>query len=237
MRVEGLTVAGQLSPRSRRGVRDRLADAVREAGALALRDLPRRRSRRWTKGKAIRRSARPTSRSTICCASGSLGQCRTPAGCRRKPPTIRARLDARRVWIVDPIDGTRAFIAGRAGLDDLGRRWSSDGRRSLAALYAPVDRRVVPGRRRAAARRSTASPIAASAGDALAGARVAGPKRSLERLRGLEPADRRAAARSIRWRCGSRASRRARSTPPSPSATATTGTLRQPIFWCTKPAA
>ncbi len=40
-----------------------------------------------------------------------------------------------------------------------------------------------------------------------------------------------------RSRCASRASRRARSTLPLRRTTATTGTLRLPIFWCTKPAA
>ena len=34
------------------------------------------------------------------------------AGCRRKPPTARAA-SARRTFVVDPIDGTRAFLEGR----------------------------------------------------------------------------------------------------------------------------
>ena len=60
------------------------------------------------------------------------------AGCRRKPRTIRARLDARAVWIVDPIDGTRAYLAGRTD-------WAisvalvEDGRPVLAALYCAGD--------------------------------------------------------------------------------------------------
>ncbi len=39
----------------------------------------------------------------------------TMAGSRKRASTIRARLDKRLVWIVDPIDGTRSYLAG---LDD-----------------------------------------------------------------------------------------------------------------------
>ena len=31
-------------------------------------------------------------------------------GSRKSPPTIRARLTNTRVWIVDPIDGTKALV-------------------------------------------------------------------------------------------------------------------------------
>ena len=35
------------------------------------------------------------------------------AGCRKKASTTTARLGKELVWIVDPIDGTRAYLAGR----------------------------------------------------------------------------------------------------------------------------
>ena len=35
------------------------------------------------------------------------------AGCRRKASTTILRLGKKLVWIVDPIDGTRAYLAGR----------------------------------------------------------------------------------------------------------------------------
>ena len=38
-----------------------------------------------------------------------------PAGCRRKPWTTAARLGSRRVWVVDPIDGTRDYLRRRIG--------------------------------------------------------------------------------------------------------------------------
>jgi myo-inositol-1(or 4)-monophosphatase len=90
------------------------------------------------------------------------------------------RLAARRVWVVDPIDGTRAYIAGRAD-------WSisvalvEDGRPVAAALYAPVTDELFLAVAGGGATRNGAS-IQASAGDALDGARVGGPKRVLDRI-------------------------------------------------------
>jgi myo-inositol-1(or 4)-monophosphatase len=97
-----------------------------------------------------------------------------------------ARLGAKRVWIVDPIDGTRSFIAGRPD-------WTVsvalvEARRPVvAALYAPVSGEFF---RAAAGAGATCNgtPIAATAGDALAGARIAGPKGILDRLATLAPA-------------------------------------------------
>ena len=74
--------------------------------------------------------------------SGSPRRRRTSPGCRRRASTIRARLAARHVWIVDPIDGTRAYIAG---LPD----WAvsvalvADGRPIVACLFAPVERPIL----------------------------------------------------------------------------------------------
>ncbi|MEP7030558.1 MAG: 3'(2'),5'-bisphosphate nucleotidase CysQ [Pseudolabrys sp.] len=88
-------------------------------------------------------------------------------------------------WIVDPIDGTRAFING---LPD----WTisvalvDDGRPVLAAIYAPVTDEMFLAALSAGATRNGV-PIAASGGQRSGGARLAGPKRYLDQLSRLEP--------------------------------------------------
>jgi len=96
-----------------------------------------------------------------------------------------ARLSARYVWIVDPIDGTRAYLAG---LPD----WAvsvalvADGRPVTACLYAPVtDEFFMAVAGNGATRNGVA--IAASGGASIAQARIAGPKGLLERLAGVAP--------------------------------------------------
>jgi myo-inositol-1(or 4)-monophosphatase len=94
-----------------------------------------------------------------------------------------ARLAADRVWIVDPIDGTRAFLAG---LPDWGISVAlvEAGRPVLAAVYAPVTDEMFFATAGGGATRND-GPIAVTEGHALAGARVAGPERRLARLAGL----------------------------------------------------
>lgn len=48
-----------------------------------------------------------------------------------------ARLSCRRVWVVDPIDGTRAFVAGRDGFA-VSIALVEDGHPILGCLYAPL---------------------------------------------------------------------------------------------------
>jgi myo-inositol-1(or 4)-monophosphatase len=97
-----------------------------------------------------------------------------------------ARLAASRVWVVDPIDGTRSFIAGRPD-------WAIsvalvEGRRPVvAALYAPVSDEFFLAVAGAGATHNGA-PIAATAGGAIEGARIAGPKGFLDRLAAVVPA-------------------------------------------------
>jgi myo-inositol-1(or 4)-monophosphatase len=91
-----------------------------------------------------------------------------------------ARLSARRVWIVDPIDGTRAFLAGRAD-------WTvsvalvEDGRPIVAALYAPASEEFFLAAAGTSVTRNGLA-IRASTGEELAGARVSGPKRLVDQL-------------------------------------------------------
>ncbi len=91
-----------------------------------------------------------------------------------------ARLACRRVWVVDPVDGTRAFIAG---LPD----WCvvaalvEDGRPIAGALYAPATDELFAAAAGHGARRNGA-PIHASERTELEGARVSGPRSGVERL-------------------------------------------------------
>jgi myo-inositol-1(or 4)-monophosphatase len=84
------------------------------------------------------------------------------------------------LWVVDPIDGTRAFLDGRAD-------WSvsvalvENGRPILAALYAPATEDMFLAARGAGASHN-ATRMRVSDGDRLDGARIAGPPRFLTRL-------------------------------------------------------
>jgi len=88
-------------------------------------------------------------------------------------------------WIVDPIDGTRSYISGRAD-------WSisvaliEHGRPLIAAIYAPATDEMFCAIRDTGAVRNGCA-ITATTGAILAGARVAGPKRYLDRLSGIAP--------------------------------------------------
>ncbi len=94
----------------------------------------------------------------------------------------RTRRDAL-TWIVDPIDGTRAFISGRADWS-ISAALVEDGRPLLAALYAPVSEEIFLAVRGAGATLNGA-PIKANDGDGLRGAKIAGPKRYLDRFSNL----------------------------------------------------
>jgi myo-inositol-1(or 4)-monophosphatase len=96
------------------------------------------------------------------------------------------RLTARRVWIVDPIDGTRSYIAGRPD-------WTvsvalvENGRPILAALYAPVSEEFFLAAVGAGATRNGA-PMRVAAGGGIEGARITGPRGLIDRLAAVGPA-------------------------------------------------
>jgi myo-inositol-1(or 4)-monophosphatase len=97
-----------------------------------------------------------------------------------------ARLNAQRVWIVDPIDGTRSYIAGRPDWT-ISVALVESRRPVVAALYAPVSEeffRAVTG----AGTTCNGTPIMATPGGAIGGARIAGPKGFLDRLAAVAPA-------------------------------------------------
>jgi myo-inositol-1(or 4)-monophosphatase len=164
-------------------ITDLLASAVREAGALALGRFGTS-FKVWTKGESS-----PVSEVDI--EVDALLRQRLSAGVpeyawlSEETADDPVRLKARRVWIVDPIDGTRGFISGVS-------EWTvvaalvEDGRPINAAVYAPVDDQLYLAE---AGKGVTLNgvPIASSAGATLEGARVNGAKRRLEALAALVP--------------------------------------------------
>src|SRR6202012_1570996 len=90
------------------------------------------------------------------------------------------RLDKHLTWIVDPIDGTRGYLAGRED-------WCvsvalvEDASPLLAAVFAPVTNEFFFAARGHGATRNEKS-LSATSGTALDFARVAGPKPLVERL-------------------------------------------------------
>jgi myo-inositol-1(or 4)-monophosphatase len=167
----------------RAAVRDRLAEAVREAGALALTTF-RGELKSWTKGQ----SSSPVSEADIA----------VDALLRRRLPEIHAggwlseeteddpaRLDQADVWVVDPIDGTRAYIEG---LPDwaVSAALVRDGRPLIAALFAPANGELFLAVAGGGASLNGVA-IRASGGDELAHARFAAPKRRLDALARIEP--------------------------------------------------
>ena len=106
-------------------------------------------------------------------------------GYPRKAADDDARLAARFVWIVDPIDGTRAYLAG---LPDwaISAALVENGRPIAACLYAPVTEEFFIASANNGATCNGAA-IAATAGTSLADASIAGPKGFLERFAAIAP--------------------------------------------------
>jgi myo-inositol-1(or 4)-monophosphatase len=164
------------------GVRDLLAVAVREAGALALKTF-RGELKSWIKG-----GTSPVSEADL--AVDALLRERLLAihdvgWLSEETDDDPARLGETDVWVVDPIDGTRAYLAG---LPDwaISAALVSGGRPIVAALYAPVtDELFLSIAGRGATVNGT--PIETSVGDQLAGATFSGAKRRLDSLAAVEP--------------------------------------------------
>ena len=161
------------------GESERLAAALREAGALALKTF-RGNVRRWTKGKNS-----PVCEADIAVNGFLREKLKSPGygWLSEETEDDPTRLQARRLFIVDPIDGTRAYLADR-------QDWSisaalvEDGRPVAAAVYAPVNDEMFVA---IAGRGATinGARMAASRGHDLAGAKVAGPASYLERVAAL----------------------------------------------------
>ena len=152
---------------------------MREAGALAL-SLFRTELKNWTKG-----ASSPVSEADI--AVNDLLEERlrsaTPdyGWLSEESVDDEARLGKRLVWIVDPIDGTRAYLAGRED-------WCvsvalvEDASPVLAAVFAPASDEFFFAGARAGRDAATMQPVHATAGIDLDFSRMAGPKPLVQRL-------------------------------------------------------
>jgi myo-inositol-1(or 4)-monophosphatase len=155
-----------------------LTDTVREAGALAL-SLFRTELKNWTKG-----ASSPVSEADI--ATNDLIEKRlrsaTPdyGWLSEESVDDEARLGKHLAWIVDPIDGTRGYLAGRED-------WCvsvalvEHASPVLAAVFVPVsDEFFFAVRGQGATRNGVA--VHATSGTGLDFSRIAGPKPLVERL-------------------------------------------------------
>ncbi|MEA2838234.1 MAG: monophosphatase [Bradyrhizobium sp.] len=156
-----------------------LAAAVREAGVLAH-SLFGTEVKNWVKG-----ASSPVSDADI--AVNDLLEKRlrsaTPdyGWLSEESADDPSRLDKHLVWIVDPIDGTRNYLAGKED-------WCvsvalvEDGSPLLAALFAPATDEFFFARRGLGASCNGVA-LHATSGTALDFSRVAGPKPLVERLK------------------------------------------------------
>ena len=155
-----------------------LKSAVREAGALAL-SLFRTDLKNWTKG-----TSSPVSEADIAVNDLLESKLRsaTPdhGWLSEESADDEARLGKPLVWIVDPIDGTRAYLAGR---EDWCVSAALVGEASpvLAAVFAPASDEFFFAMRGQGATRNDA-PIHATTGADMDFSRIAGPKPLVERL-------------------------------------------------------
>ena len=155
-----------------------LTETVRQAGALAL-SLFRTELKMWTKG-----ASSPVSEADI--AVNDLVESRlrsaTPdyGWLSEESADDETRLGKKLVWIVDPIDGTRAYLAGRED-------WCvsialvADATPVLAAVFAPATDEFFFAMRGQGATLN-GKRVSASAGTDLDFSRMAGPKPLVQRL-------------------------------------------------------
>jgi myo-inositol-1(or 4)-monophosphatase len=163
------------------GARDLLTATIREAGALALTTF-QKPLKTWTKA-----GSSPVSEADIA-VDNFLRHRLVQAGfgwLSEESEDDQSRHHAARLWIVDPIDGTRSYLAGRPDWV-ISVALVADGRPILAALFAPVSDELFLAAAGTGATRNGA-PIAVSAGAWLDGSNVAGPKRLVQALAAVAP--------------------------------------------------
>jgi myo-inositol-1(or 4)-monophosphatase len=155
-----------------------LANAVREAGALAL-SMFRTELRMWTKG-----ASSPVSEADI--AVNDLIQSRllsaTPdyGWLSEESADDSSRLGKCLTWIIDPIDGTRGYLAGREDWC-VSAALVEDASPLIAAVFAPATDEFFFATRGKGAT-CNGVPIRATSGADLDFSRIAGPKPLVERL-------------------------------------------------------
>ena len=162
----------------RAAIADQLARAVREAGDLALTTF-NASLKHWIKGKDS-----PVSEADI--AVDNLLRERLLAvvpdagWLSEETEDDPARLSKRQVWVVDPIDGTRAYIAGLVDWT-VSAALVEDGRPIVAALFAPAENEffsAIVGEGAIC----NGQQIMATEGEDLERARLSGPRRTVEQL-------------------------------------------------------
>jgi myo-inositol-1(or 4)-monophosphatase len=162
----------------------RLADGVREAGALAL-SMFKTPLKSWTKGEALSPVSAADIAVDVLLRERLTGDGTAIGWLSEESVDDPARLDARYVWIVDPIDGTRAYIAGLPNWA-VSAALVENGRPVAACLYAPVtDEFFTAGVGEGAKRNGVA--ITVTPGAELVQARIAAPRKFLDRLQAVAP--------------------------------------------------
>jgi myo-inositol-1(or 4)-monophosphatase len=160
-----------------------LGQAVRDAGDLALTTF-NSALKHWTKGKDS-----PVSEADIAVdhlLRERLLKIAPDAGwLSEETDDDRSRLDKARVWVVDPIDGTRAYIAGL--LDwTISAALVESGRPVIAALFAPAENEFFSAVVKEGAT-CNGQRLQASDDGSLDGARISGPRRITEQLTAAVP--------------------------------------------------
>jgi myo-inositol-1(or 4)-monophosphatase len=157
--------------------------AVREAGAIALKAFGGP-LQQWTKGGS----------SPVCEADIAvdrflrerLGSAFPAYGwLSEETEDDPRRLEADTLWIVDPIDGTRGYLEGKADWA-VSAALAVRGRPQVAILFAPVTDEFFLAVAGAGASRN-GIPVQVNPGGGFEGAKLLGPKRMLGRLSDLHP--------------------------------------------------
>lgn len=156
-----------------------LAEAAKEAGALALAMFTAGDVPAWTKGNdsPVTEADMAVDRLLL---ERLMGLAPDYGWLSEETADTADRLSRQRVWVVDPIDGTRSFMAG--GLDwAVSAALVEDGRPIAAALFAPATNELFVA---AAGRGATLNgqPMTAGVKAHLDGARVSGPAAALDRF-------------------------------------------------------
>jgi myo-inositol-1(or 4)-monophosphatase len=167
----------------RAAIADQLAQAVRQAGDLALTTF-NASLKHWTKGKDS-----PVSEADIAVDNllreRLLGIVPDAGWLSEETEDDPGRLSKRWVWVVDPIDGTRAYIAGLVDWT-ISAALVEDGRPIVAALFAPAENEFFSAIIGEGAI-CNGQQIKATVGESLEGARLSGPRRTVEQLAAAVP--------------------------------------------------
>jgi myo-inositol-1(or 4)-monophosphatase len=172
-----------LEPTIRASLQDELSAVVREAGALAASTFGKE-YKSWTK-----HGGSPVTEADIAVdllLRERLTRLIPDVGwLSEESEDDRARLGGSRLWIVDPIDGTRAYVNGRTD-------WAisvalvENGRPLVGAIFAPMEDGLYLGLAGEGATREGV-PLRVNDSDTLDGARAAGPKPMLAELAKSQP--------------------------------------------------